>query len=151
MPRHSAGKDGSADKSSKSLTIKSGTRFWLTIVDAAYDGPEENAPEPEIIWVEVDSLGRKRDRLAGGEHSVVVKRLMDPYNPERPISGDSRKVTLNMTNTGYDSFLEIKISAEYAQDLLGGIQGTSPYQANAADPSIPEIPTRNHPPEITPA
>jgi hypothetical protein len=150
MPKRAAGKDGPADRAAKSLTVKSGTRFWLTIVDAAYDGPEEDAPEPVTMWVEVNTLGKKRGGSTGDEHSVIVKRLMDPYGPERPISGDARKVALNVTNSGYNSFLEIKISAEYAQDLLGGIQGTSPHHANATEPSIQEIPTRKYPPEITP-
>lgn len=141
MPRKTTGKGKSADRGSKSLTITPGTRFWLTVIDATYEGPEEDAPKPMIMWVEVHSLDKRLDPLRGEEAAVIAKLLLDPNNPGR--------VTFRVSaGTEYKQFLDIKIKAEYAQDALGKVQGTGPYYTDVPKPSVPEIPPYRHPREI---
>jgi hypothetical protein len=141
MPRKTPRKQDPDDKNPQSLTITTGTRFWLTLVDATYAGPEGDAPEPRIVWVEVHSVDeRKNPQTANEENAVIAKILLDPNAHQVPL--------LQIKGTDVpNQFLDIKIKAEYAQDTLGKAHGTGPYYTDASRPSAPEI-SPQHPREL---
>jgi hypothetical protein len=142
MPRKTPRKEDPEDKNPQSLAITAGTRFWLTLVDATYTGPEEDAPEPRIVWVEVHSVDERRNpQTANKENAVIAKILLDPSAHKVPL--------LRIKGTDVpNQFLDIKIKAEYAQDTLGKAHGTGPHYTDVSKPNAPEISPRQHPREF---
>jgi hypothetical protein len=142
MPHKTPGKGHPDSKKSQPLTLTPGTRFWLTLVDATYTGPEEDAPEPQIVWVEVHSVDKRKNPLTGEEESAVIaKLLLDPSMHQEP-------VILTSIVSESNQFLDIKIKAEYAQDTLGKTEGTGPYFTDVSKPNATEIPPGQHPREL---
>lgn len=124
------------------LTVTPGTRFWITLIDATYEGPKEQAPEPEILWIEVHSLDKKISPLSKKEEGAVIAKILSkPHVTGRPMFRVSSSADSNQ-------FLNIKIKAEYAQDTLGQAQGTGPYYTDSPRPDASEIPPYPNPREL---
>lgn len=142
MPNRKRQKNTSADESPEPLTLAPGVRFWLTLIDTTYEGPEEDAPEPAIAWVEVHSIEKITNPLSEQQEGVLTAKILATSH----VAG---KPVLRLSHDpGLYQFLDIKIKAEYAQDALGRSEGTGPYYTDSPRPNASEIPPNRIPREL---
>jgi hypothetical protein len=126
IPKPPPDKRPVSNEHASSITIRPGTRLWLTIVDTTRNYAKNEEIEQVTLWVEVISSDPKQ--------GIVVNQLVNPSDPHQPYFRASA------TGTGtVDAFQNIKIKAEYANDVLGDIQGTTPHH-------IPRPPFPGDPP-----